>query len=90
MEICLKKTTLKKKSASIVVGSCEKKEFNNLERYEITALSLLLGGYNPLRRYSSNYSPIDLDELKGLQSEFHKLINETIDKMNVSIEDITE
>jgi len=49
------------------------------------ALGLLTGGYNPLRRYSKDGQPIDLDKLKALQERFDDLIYDVKEVMNVNI-----
>ena len=60
----------------------------NLDRYELTALSLLTGFYNPLTQFSKSENPIDLDKLKELTEKYKDLINETIKLIDVDVEDI--
>ena len=49
------------------------------------ALGLLTGSFNPLRKYSKDGQPIDLDKLKVLQKKFDNLISEVENEMSVNI-----
>ena len=49
------------------------------------ALGLLSGSFNPLRKYSKDGQPIDLDKLKALQQKFNDLISEVENEMSVNI-----
>jgi hypothetical protein len=49
------------------------------------ALALLLGAYNPLRQYSTNGIPIDIERFKELQDKFDSIISEVESEMQVSI-----
>lgn len=52
------------------------------------ALGLLTGSYNPLRKYSKNGQPIDLDKLKSFQEKFNNLISEVENEMSVNITEV--
>lgn len=54
------------------------------------AVALLCGAFNPLRKYSSNGVPIDLEKLKKLQIEFRNLLEEVELNMNVDILKVNE
>ena len=49
------------------------------------ALALLTGSFNPLRKYSKEGQPIDLDKLKIFQEKFNNLISEVESEMNINI-----
>ncbi len=78
---------IKQKTATLVLDG-EDNYLNNLNYYEIAALLLLTGFYNPLRRVSPSDNPIDLESLKGYKQRFQDLINEVISEAEVNADEI--
>lgn len=52
---------------------------------KILALSLLMGNYNPLRKFSKNDSPIDLEKLEAYKDRLENLISEMVSDMDVDV-----
>ena len=76
----IKNLTFTKTTAKIIVHveSIEDKK-------DIVAQSLLLGNFNPLREFSENDTPINLDKLKEFKDRYEDLICEMVDSMNVKV-----
>lgn len=54
------------------------------------ALALLCGGYNSLRKYTSNGISIDIDKLDKLRIEFSNLLDEVEINMCVGVLQVEE
>ncbi len=83
-----KSIQVKSKSMTITFQSYDYGDICNLDRYELSAIALLTGFYNPLRKHSRTDKPIDLDKLAKHKSDFNKLINNVISDIDVDVEDI--
>lgn len=77
-----------KQTAKITLGIGAfrtRKSYSAPKMMRVLALSLLLGNYNPLRKYCKNDQPIDLEKLEGFKTEFDDLISRVRDSMNIDI-----
>jgi len=87
--ISTKSIKISKKTATIVFETSDE-NITNLNRHEIVALSLLTGFYNPLRKYSNNDTPIDIEKLNEFSQQFNNLINDVIGATDIDVEEINE
>lgn len=83
----LKKLKFTKKTATFTFDIAEpwSNDTDETEMTRVLALSLLIGNYNPLRKYCKNDQPIDIEHLEGFKTEFDNLISRVSDSMNTDI-----
>ena len=83
----LKKLKFTKKTATYTFDIAEpwSNDTEEEKMTEVLALSLLIGNYNPLRKYCKNDKPIDIEQLEGFKTEFDNLIGRVTGSMNTDI-----
>lgn len=86
--ITTKKVQVKERVALFTFGE---KDLSYQEKWEVAALAILTGMYNPMRQHTTDGAPMNIEELKGLKRRFDEVINDTVDRMgSVDVANIRE
>lgn len=81
--IDIKNLKLNKKTALLTIYSESGLLNNSIDEKRIIALSLMIGNFNPLRKYASSGVPIDLDKFEKYQDRFNTLIDDIVSDLEI-------
>lgn len=76
MEIIFDKIEIRQKVVKITISDRLNNYLSNDAKLDSMTLSLLLGAYNPMRKFSPTDKPIDLKVLEKYQNRFINLLYE--------------